>query len=221
MNNLKLISVISSGDDKYKLIHDNFCANISSFDSYISNVDIINVDTKSGDWQSQGFLDTVYQKLDHTHRLLKEGYTVFCTDLDIFYLKDPIKYMHDLIEDFDIIAQEDHTRLCTGFYMVKPSDLTIDLFDTSHRHSLKGEQSDQNFINSKLNIGQDEDYDRPSKFKKFDQLKIHLLDIDLFPYGHHWFENHQRLNPYIVHHNWLASISKKIKSMKRFNHWLL
>ncbi len=74
--------------------------------------------------------------------------------------------MHDLIEDFDIIAQADYKRLCTGFYMVKPSDLTIDLFDTSHRHFLKGEQSDQNFINSKLNIGQDEDYDRPSKFKK-------------------------------------------------------
>jgi hypothetical protein len=56
MNNLKLISVISSGDDKYKSIHDNFCSNISSFDSIISSVEIINVDTKSGDWQSQGFL---------------------------------------------------------------------------------------------------------------------------------------------------------------------
>ena len=87
MNNLKLISVISSGDDKYKSIYDNFCANISSFNSIISSVDIINIDTKSGDWQSQGFLDTVY-KLDYTHQLLKDVYTVFCTDLDIFYLKD-------------------------------------------------------------------------------------------------------------------------------------
>ncbi len=77
MNDLKLISVISSGDNKYKPIHDNFCANISSFDSIVSSVEIINVDTKSGNWQSQGFLDTVYQKLDHTHRLLKEAILFF------------------------------------------------------------------------------------------------------------------------------------------------
>jgi hypothetical protein len=220
MNNLKLISVISSNDNEYKPIYENFRANISSFNSIISNVEIINVDTKSGNWQSQGFLDTVYKKLDHTHRLLKEGYIVFCTDLDIFYLKDPIEHMYNLIENFDIVAQKDSHRLCTGFYMVKPSDLTIDLFDASQRHSLIGEQSDQNFINSKLNIGQEKTYNRPAQFKKFDQLKIHLLDIDLFPYGDHWFRNHQDLNPYIVHYNWLSSISQKINSMKKFNHWL-
>ena len=158
MNNLKLISVISSGDDKYKLIHDNFCANILSFDSVISNVDTINVDTKSGDWQSQGFLSTVYKKLDHTRRLLKQGYTVFCTDLDIFYLKDPIKYMYELLNDFDIVGQNDFGRLCTGFYIVKPSDSTIDLFDTSEKLVLDGEQSDQNYIHTKLQLDKYSDF---------------------------------------------------------------
>lgn len=209
MNNLKLISVISSVDDKYKLIHDNFCANISSFNSIISSVEIINVDTKSGDWQSQGFLDTVYKKLDHTHQLLKEGYTVFCTDLDIFYLKDPVQYIHKLLDDFDIVGQNDFGRLCTGFYMVKSSDLTIDLFDTSKKLILNGEQSDQNYIHTKLQLD------------KYSNLKIHKLNQDVFPNGYRWYKWHYKLDPSIVHYNSVDSIQGKIENMKYFNHWLI
>lgn len=209
MNNLKLISVISSGDDKYKPIHDNFCYNISSFGSIISSVEIINVDTKSGDWQSQGFLDTVYKKLDYTHELLKQGYTVFCTDLDIFYLKDPIKYMHEVLSDFDIVGQNDFGRLCTGFYMVKPSVSTIDLFDTSENLVLDGEQSDQNYIHTKL------------QSDKYSHLKVHKLDQDSFPNGHRWYKYNKKLEPSIVHYNCVNSIEGKIRKMKRFNHWLI
>ena len=209
MNNLKLISVISSGDDKYKLIHDNFCANISSFDSIVSSVEIINVDTNSGDWQSQGFLDTVYKKLDYTHQLLKQGHTVFCTDLDIFYLKDPIEYIYRLLDDFDIVGQNDFGRLCTGFYMVKPSDLTIDLFDTSEKLTLIGEQSDQNYIHEKL------------QSDKYSGLKVHKLDQDSFPNGYRWYKYCKTLRPSIVHYNSVDSIEGKIQKMKQFNHWLV
>ncbi len=209
MNNLKLISVISSGDDKYKLIHDNFCANISSFDSIVSSVEIINVDTNSGDWQSQGFLDTVYKKLDYTHQLLKQGHTVFCTDLDIFYLKDPIEYIYRLLDDFDIVGQNDFGRLCTGFYMVKPSDLTIDLFDTSEKLTLIGEQSDQNYVHTKL------------QSDKYSHLKTHKLDRDSFPNGYRWYKYNKKLKPSIVHYNSVDSIEGKIQKMKQFNHWLI
>lgn len=209
MTNLKLISVISSGDNKYKAIHDNFCANISSFDSIISSVEIINVDTKSGDWQSQGFLDTVYKKLDFTHQLLKEGYTVFCTDLDIFYLKDPIQYIYKLLDDFDIVGQNDFGRLCTGFYMVKPSDLTIDLFDTREQVILDGEQSDQNYIHTKL------------QSDKYSHLKVYKLDQDFFPNGYRWYKYNKKLNPSIIHYNSIDSIEGKIDKMKQFNHWLV
>lgn len=209
MTNLKLISVISSGDDKYQPIHDNFCANISSFDSMISKVEAINVDTKSGDWQSQGFLDTVYKKLDYTHQLLKQGYTVFCTDLDIFYLEDPIEYMHGLLDSFDIVGQNDFNRLCTGFYMVKPSDLTMDLFDTSERVVLGGEQGDQNYIHTKLQLD------------RYSELKVHKLDRDKFPNGYRWYKWHTRLSPSIVHYNSIESIEGKIDKMKQFNHWLI
>lgn len=209
MNDLKLISVISSRDNHYKAIYDNFCANISSFDSIISSVKVINVDTKSGNWQSQGFLDTVYQKLDCTHKLLKKGYTVFCTDLDVFYLKDPIQYIYELLDDFDIVGQNDFDRLCTGFYMVKPSDLTIDLFDTSDKLILDGEQGDQNYIHTKL------------QQNKYSDLKVFKLDRDNFPNGYRWYKWHYKLNPSIIHYNSVNSIEGKIKNMKYFNHWLI
>jgi hypothetical protein len=209
MNNLKLISVISSGDNEYKPIHDNFLANISSFNSIISSVKIITVNTKSGDWQSQGFLDTVYKKLDCTHQLLEQGYTVFCTDLDIFYLNDPIEYMYELLNDFDIVGQNDFDRLCTGFYMVKPSCLTIDLFDTSEKLVLDGEQGDQNYIHTKLQLD------------KYSNLKTHKLDRNNFPNGYRWYKWHKKLNPSIVHYNSISSIKGKIDKMKQFNHWLV
>ena len=209
MNDLKLISVISSGDNKYKPIHDNFCANISSFDSIVSSVEIINVDTNSGDWQSQGFLDTVYKKLDYTHQLLKQGHTVFCTDLDIFYLKDPIEYIYRLLDDFDIVGQNDFGRLCTGFYMVKPSSLTIDLFDTNEKLVLDGEQSDQNYVHTKL------------QSDKYSHLKVHKLDQDSFPNGYCWYKYCKTLRPSIVHYNSVDSIEGKIQKMKQFNHWLV
>ena len=208
MNDLKLISVISSGDNKYKPIHDNFCANISSFDSVISRVEVINVDAKSGDWQSQGFLDAVYKKLDHTHQLLKQGHTVFCTDLDIFYLKDPIEYIYRL-DNFDIVGQNDFNRLCTGFYMVKPSNLTVDLFDTSEELILDGEQGDQNYIHTKL------------QSDKYSHLKVHKLNRDNFPNGYRWYKWHKRLKPSIVHYNSVDSIEGKMQNMKQFNHWLI
>lgn len=209
MTNLKLISVISSGDNRYKSIRDNFLANTSSFGSIISSVEVINVETKSGDWQSQGFLDTVYKKLDHTHQLLKQGHTVFCTDLDIFYLKDPIEYMHGLLDNFDIVGQNDFDRLCTGFYMVKSSDLTVDLFDTTEKFVLDGEQSDQNYIHTKL------------QSDKYSSLKVHKLNEDSFPNGYRWYKWNKRLNPSIVHYNSIDSIEGKIDKMKQFNHWLV
>jgi hypothetical protein len=151
----------------------------------------------------------VFKKLDHTHQLLKEGYTVFCTDLDIFYLKDPIQSIYKILDDFDIVGQNDFGRLCTGFYMVKPSDLTIDLFDTSEKLILDGEQSDQNYIHTKL------------QSDKYSGLKVFKLDRDSFPNGYRWYKWHYKLNPSIVHYNGVNSIEGKIKNMKYFNHWLV
>ena len=114
-----------------------------------------------------------------------------------------------MLDDFDIVGQNDFGRLCTGFYMVKPSDLTIDLFDTSEKLTLIGEQSDQNYVHTKL------------QSDKYSHLKVDKLDQDSFPNGYRWYKWNKRLNPSIVHYNSVDSIEGKIQKMKQFNHWLI
>ena len=83
---------MSGNDERYLLIKNNF-------QQHLKNVgleemhDLIVTDTKSGNWQEEGFLETVYKKLDFTRDYLKQGYQVFCSDLDIVFLKNPIPYL--------------------------------------------------------------------------------------------------------------------------------
>ena len=136
---VKFFSIISGNDQKYSLIKDNF-------QKHLNNVELsdehklIKTSTDSGDWQDKGFLDTVIKKLDFTRDFLKEGYYVFCSDLDIIFLRNPLSYLKDLIQGYDIIFQNDYAEVdngekvsiyCTGFYFVRPSSLTIKLFDRS------------------------------------------------------------------------------------------
>jgi hypothetical protein len=93
--------------------------------------------------------------------------------------------------------------------MVKPSVLTIDLFDTSEKLVLDGEQSDQNYIHTKL------------QSDKYSHVKVHKLDQDSFPNGYRWYKYNKKLEPSIVHYNCVNSIEGKIQKMKQFNHWLI
>jgi hypothetical protein len=208
-NKLMCIAVYSGGDNKYKSIRDNFCENLKQFKSEIADVIVFDVGTKSGDWQSEGFLETVYKKLSFTRYFLNEGFDVFCTDLDIFYLKDPLPLMNTLLKKYDIVGQNDFDRLCTGFYMVKSTDKTISLFDTSDELKLDGEQSDQNYIDTKL------------KLEEFKNISVFKLDQDYFPNGFRWFRRHKTIDPYIVHYNCIDSIEEKIEKMKKYKHWLI
>jgi hypothetical protein len=94
-----------------------------------------------------------------------------------------------------------------GFYFVKPSALTIDLFDPS---DIEGDfRCDQKHINEKI------------KLPKYSDLKVHVLDESLFPNGYLWYRRHKQLDPFIVHYNWKKSVSEKVSVMKEHGHWLI
>ena len=223
---IKFISVLSGNDKKYSLIKDNFQIHLENV-GLANEHELIETNTDSGNWQEEGFLETVYKKLDFTRDYLKQGYQVFCSDLDIVFLKNPIPYLKKMSRGYNIIFQNDYAEydngnevslFCTGFYFVNPSPLTVKLFDREvnifkqlNKINLKGtyDESDQNYINIKL------------KQKRFNKLQIKMLDKDIFPNGWWWLKNHSNLNPDIIHYNCISGIENKIREMKKYNHWLI
>ena len=225
---IKFFSVVSGNDNRYQSIKDNFLKHLEIL--YLAEKhDLIITNTDSGNWEESGFLDTVYQKLDMTLYYLKKGYYVFCSDLDIVFLKDPFPYLIDLmnIYNYDILFQHDYADegesgiysvYCTGFFLVKPSSLTkklfdrnINIFNKSNKIELPmGDRSDQKYINRKLTQ------------KRFKELSIGLLKRAHFPNGWYWRNYFKQINPYIVHYNCIdGGIEAKENEMRKFNHWLL
>ena len=225
---IKFFSVLSGNDDQYTQIKNNFIKQLSSLELDYTHKLFI-TDTDSGSWEEDGFLDTVYHKLDITKNYLKKGNYVFCSDLDIVFLNDPLPYLveHMTKNDYDILFQHDYAEepdgsiysvYCTGFFLVKPSTLTIKLFDRkvnifkrNNKIELpEGDRSDQKYINRKLIQ------------KRFSELRIGSLERALFPNGWYWRKYNQDIDPYIVHYNCIpGGIKGKEEEMKKYSHWLV
>lgn len=222
--NIKFISVQNKDDNDYDPMANNFKAHLSrlGLESYH---EIIRVSGKSGLFKSDEFIEVCYQKLKLVHTYLQEGFTVFLCDLDIVFLQNPIPYLLSELESHDIVIQSDQfkgdippgtslkRRKNTGFYMVKPTPLTVDFFDVSEKlESWDGDPADQGYLNEKAK----------QKWDKYKDIKCSLLDRDLFPFGKWWYEYHKNIsNPYIIHYNWIWFREKKIQRMKDFGHWIV
>jgi len=210
---MKFFSILNTSDEKYHPIYNNFIHHLKKVE-LLDKHTLIKVDGVSDNWNSSNFNDIVYKKLEITHKELLKGNTVFCSDLDIVILKDPLEYMLPFLDTHDVMFQRDHKRHCTGFYLVKPGPLTIDLFDSSETIPfVTYDIGDQGYINSKLT----------HKAEKYKDLKVKVLDIDLFPCGKRWYaapgNGNKVKDPYMVHYNWIVGANEKIKRMKKYGHW--
>lgn len=142
--------------------------------------------------------------------LLKYKY-VLITDGDIIYLnQDFISYCLESIGNNDLLIQnntlsdKDKGNLCTGFMLIKSSDLTKRLFnfETVKKH-VKKNWGDQSYIN---------------RIKR--NLKYKLLPLNLFPNGRYFRRNSETINPYMIHFNWVKGHKKKL-DMEKYEKWYL
>ena len=202
---IKFFSILNSGDSKYKFIYENF---IRSLDNVgLSDVhENILVGGETGNYGTKKFKKIVHQRIPFVRDFLRKGYTVWNVDLDLVFLKDPTSYLFQYFEDYDLIAQKDKHKLCGGFYVAKPTPLVRKLFD----NNCPSRMSEQNHMHKKL------------REEEFQGLKIKFLDIDLYPYGEHWYKNNSSIkDPYIVHYNWIKGAEEKRHRMKKYGHWYL
>ena len=134
---------------------------------------------------------------------------VFLFDGDIvFDSGDFLPYVYnEMLRDdgVDLVSQIeyyiDKKSLCSGFMMIKSSELTRKFFHPD-RYSLDYD-NDQDYLN-----------------KNRDKLKFVRLPLHLFPNGK-YFYNEKPANPYIVHFNFVSGIPEKIKKIKNYNRWFV
>ncbi len=186
---LKFISIITYTDPDFSALCDNFLHTLKEVGLEAEH-ELLRFDDAAGVFNSPEFNHMVFKKLALTHKLLKEGHTVWVSDIDIVYFKNPKEYLLSLLEDNVLVGQtEPDGRINTGFYMVRPHDLTISLFDPSIKVKLPGQDHLDNALYYP-SYGQDERAATPEKVKPF--LKEGDYYPDLTDQG---YLNHKLLRP--------------------------
>lgn len=158
---------------------------------------------RTGNWHN-----ITKQKFNIIYKNLLEYKYVCFTDGDIVYNKDVISYCEkhignkDILIQNDMMSDDDHSNLCSGFMFIKSNKKTRKLFNPyiATKDAEEG-WGDQIYINSIKN-----------------KLNYELLPLELFPNGQYYYKNLP--NSYLIHFNWIVGHEKQEK-MKKYNKWFI
>lgn len=162
---------------------------------------------RNGNWSN-----ITYYKFKIIHdNLLTNEYVCF-TDGDIIYRNNKIfNYLLDNIGDNDLLIQNEllddnnDKTLGSGFMFIKSNPNTISIFNPDEVESFKDTLGwdDEVYVNEVKN-----------------KLKFKMLPLKLFPNGKYFYENSKKINPYLIHFNWIVGDKKK-RQMVYFGGWYL
>lgn len=150
------------------------------------------------------------QKLKIIYQSLKENENVIYLDGDIVIKKNFLDDLSKNDEIYDLLIQDDmnpkkpHIEyLCAGFMKIKSNKRTLDFFDINKisEETIMSGLHDQQYINENKHM-----------------LNYFKLPLNLYPNGAYYYENSEKLDPYIIHFNYIMGKKKK-KIMKRYNEW--
>ena len=148
---------------------------------------------------------------------------VLLSDTDIVFLKNPIAVLDHELVDNDIVFQEDSTGvylvdrfvtyvfsyICGGFVYLRPSNKTVDFFESVLRYQLNWNWNDQAGLNICIRH-----HSHP--------LRWRTLDKTLFPNGKEYFLFHpDNMMALAVHANFLPRTVDKVASMIGQRVWCL
>ena len=152
-------------------------------------------------------------KFELIYKELLENDNVVYVDGDIVFKKQFKEYLSKFSPTSDIVFQNDlrpskpnREWVCAGFMYIKSNETTVKFFEPTKKlvkKFTKYKTHDQSYINKNK--------------KKF---SYEILPLDHFPNGAHYYENYKRLDPYIIHFNYVRG-DKKLALMREHNEWYL
>ena len=189
-------------------------------------------DGKCGTYNSEVFNIKSHIKIKAVHEILLLGYDVILSDLDVTFFKSPITYLLDNCgPDCDILLEVDLVDpqlFNTGFYFVKSSNRTINLFGQVLKFIEHREGNDQEIFNDVLQ--RHSFYFEKYKIQLKHRVKVKSLPTSLFPNGNTYFAGNMTNNhfgmkrpteTFLVHHNWIVGTIAKEYRMKEAHMWVL
>ena len=158
----------------------------------------------AADFNTKQFNQLVGKRPAHILKKLQLGKNVLYCDTDSVWLRNPFPH---LVGEFDIWAQMDKNKYCTGFLSIKCNNRTLQLVEKWKQYMVNNTSiEDQNGFNQQ---------DKTS-------VRIKGLDTDLFPSGVLYFRklnDTKYSNVVVVHNNWIVGHDRKIERFKKFNLW--
>ena len=161
----------------------------------------------------QNFGNLMLVKFELIYKELLENDNVVYVDGDIVFKKQFKEYLSKFSPTSDIVFQNDlrpskpnREWVCAGFMYIKSNETTVKFFEPTKKlvkKFTKYKTHDQSYINKNK--------------KKF---SYEILPLDHFPNGAHYYENYKRLDPYIIHFNYVRG-DKKLALMREHNEWYL
>ncbi|KAJ1396698.1 hypothetical protein SESBI_32370 [Sesbania bispinosa] len=162
-------------------------------------------------------------------KILKLGYNVLLSDVDVYWFKNPIPLLHSFGPAV-FAAQSDEyqkqgpinlpRRLNSGFYYAHSDSQTIAAIEKVVRHAETSGLSEQpSFYDILCGKGGSNRVGDNKCVEPETNLTVHFLDRDFFPNGAYqnlWQENDVRAaclkkGCYIIHNNWISGRLKKLE----------
>ena len=175
---------------------------------------------QSGFFNTGAFIQKAMMKHYLIYDILKMGYDVLLTDLDLFWFKDPVDELRSSCikngRDF-VIQSEAGNALNIGFMYVRPTKASLAFYKyVCEKARSKGIGGAQAMFNKIV---------KSNEWKN--RIKYGVLSLAKFPDGYSYFEKQKRTIPlqnpctecFICHNNWIVGTVAKTYRFREHLMW--
>ncbi|KAJ0241197.1 Beta-arabinofuranosyltransferase RAY1 [Hirschfeldia incana] len=170
-------------------------------------------------------------------KILKMGYNVLLSDVDVYWFRNPLPLLHSFGPSV-LVAQSDEynttvpinrpRRLNSGFYFARSDEPTIAAMEKVVKHAATSGLSEQpSFYDTLCGEGGVHRVGDDRCVEPETNLTVHFLNRDLFPngaYGDLWLKEDVRAecekkHCYVLHNNWISGRLKKLERQMMKGLW--
>ncbi|XAR65113.1 Fucosylgalactoside 3-alpha-galactosyltransferase [Bertholletia excelsa] len=162
-------------------------------------------------------------------QILKLGYNVLLSDVDVYWFKNPLPFLFSFGPNI-LVAQSDEynktgpinlpRRLNSGFYFARADGATVSALDKVVKHAAISNLSEQpSFYDTLCGEGGSNRLGNNQCLEPETNLTVHFLDRDLFPNGAYeglWEDKNvkqtcEEKGCFVLHNNWISGRNKKLE----------